>query len=126
MDSNLSQLLANLKKAFAEEATVKQRRIELEAQIADLYKNQLPEQGGSKTFEYGGFRFSVKQDYTFKADLEGIKTLPASATLIRVKEEFNAPAYKQIWKYNPIAAKAVAAFVTATPGKPSVKIEEEE
>ena len=124
--SNTSNLLADLKKAVAEEAAAKQRRIELEAQIADLYKTQLPEQGGSKTFKYEGVRFSVKQDYNFKADLEGIKTLPEASSLIKSKLEFDASVYKKLWQYNPTVAKAVAAFITATPGKPSVKIEEGE
>ena len=123
---NISTLLAALKQASAEEAAAKQRRIELEAQIAALYTNQLPEQGGSKTFTHEGVRFSVKQDYNFKADIAEIKTLPDACTLVRVKEEFDASAYKKMWQYNPAAAKAAAEFVTATPGKPSVKIEEEE
>jgi len=125
-EPTITPLLIDLKQAVAEEAAAKQRRIELEAQIADLYKNQLPEQGGSKTFEHGGIRFSVKQDYNFKANLPAIKTLPSAAQLIKTKEEFNTSAYKKLWEYNPTEAETVAAFVTATPGKPSVKIEEGE
>lgn len=126
MESNLTQLLANLKAAFTEEAAVKQRRVELEAQIADRYKNKLPEQGGSKTFTHQGVKFTVKQEYVFKADFDGLRTFPEALNIIKTKEEFNASVYKQLWKYNPNAAKNIAAYITATLGKPSVKIEEGE
>ena len=125
---NLSALLAGLKAASAEESAAKQRRIDIEARIAGLYKSQLPPNGGSKTFRHEGLRFEVTQDYNFKADFDGLEKLPAEvvAQLVRNKKEFVASAYKKLWDFNVEAAKAAAAFVTATPGKPSVKIKEGE
>jgi len=118
----LSELLAALAAANEAENTAKERRTALEAEIAALHADKLPEKGGSKTFEHEGVRFEVKQDFTFKADLNGLRALDAAKHLIKTEEKFDASAYKKLWEFNPGSAAEAAAFVTMQPGKPSVKI----
>jgi len=121
-DTNLTELLAELVVTLEAERAARARRCELEAKIAAIHQSQMPVNGGSKSFVHNGVKFSVKQDYTFKADLDEIKKLPCASALVKTEEKFNASAYKKLWEFNKETAQVVAAFVVATPSKPAVTL----
>jgi hypothetical protein len=122
---SLADKLAWLAKVTEEEQTAKATRVSLEEEIAELYLGQLPEQGGSKTFTHEGVKFEVRRDFTFTADIEGIIGAGHSEDVLRVKTEFNASAYKSLCAEDPATAGRIAPFVSAKPGKASVKVKTE-
>ncbi len=124
MEEKTIELLERLMRISKLEREAKREREELELQIYERYKEELPAEGGAKTFEVDGVKFEVKTGYRFSADVEAIKGLPFGEKLLRTKVEFSDSQYKKLWEMNKDAAQAISEYVTATPSKPAVKVKE--
>jgi hypothetical protein len=125
MEENpVEKMLRELMTVTGLEREAKRQREVLELAIAEAYKEQMPVEGGAKTFEVEGIKFEVKTGYRFSADVEAIKALPCAALVLKTKTEFSDSQYKKLWEMNKEAAQAISDFVTATPSKPAVKVKE--
>lgn len=124
MGEKIQELLERLMRISKLEREAKREREELELQIYERYKEEMPAEGGAKTFEVDGIKFEVKTGYRFSADVEAIKSLPFGEKLLRTKVEFVDSQYKKLWELNREEAEQASQFVTATPSKPAVKVKE--
>ncbi len=124
MEETTQELLERLIRISGLEREAKREREELELQIYERYKEQLPAEGGAKTFEVDGVKFEVKTGYRFSADVEALKALPCASLVLKTKTEFSDSQYKKLWEMNKEAAQAISEYVTATPSKPAVKVKE--
>lgn len=122
--SNVVEHLKKLMEVSGTERQAKAQREQLEVAIADAMKEEMPAEGGTKTFECDGIRFEVKTGYRFSADIEAIKGLAFGEKLLKVKTEFSESAYRKLWEMNRAEAEQACPFVTATPSKPAVKVKE--
>jgi hypothetical protein len=124
MIPDIKELLKGLIEITAVEREAKATREAIEIQIYELYKESLPAEGGTKTFDVDGTKFEVKTGYRFSADVEALKALPCASLVLKTKTEFSDSQYKKLWEMNKDAAQAISEYVTATPSKPAVKVKE--
>ena len=121
--SDLETLACSLAVAKREEAEAKNKRIEIEEQVAALIET--PE-NGSKTVEAGpGLKVTVKRALSYKADIEKIRALDLQGLPIKLKPaewEFNEKEYERIREDNVELANLIGQHVTVTPRKTSVSI----
>ena len=122
----LATQLANIK---AEEAKIKDKRIEIEEKIGRLVETKA---NGSKTVNVGnGLKIVVKRAMKYKADVKKLLTLegiddelkPLMLTpAIPAHYEFDAKAYEQMIEYQPALAAKLKEVVDVKPAKISVTL----
>lgn len=118
-----------LLRMIAEESKIenaaRSARAYAETQIAELLKDELPPNGGTKTFDGYAMKFEVAIGWNFKGDVEAIKALPFADKVLETKTTFNETKYKKLFGLNADEANQIGAHVVCSPKKPAVKIKED-
>jgi hypothetical protein len=123
------KLFNDLIKAKKAEYLAKDKRIELEEEIAELYENQF--EGKSKTFNenIGKNKFSIviKKNVTVTLDQDAYKkvreTLPENLRPEKIKYDIDNEGLAWLKENNSEVYKKVSDCISEKPGKTSVKVE---
>ena len=123
-DDQINALLNVIATESAKEQSAKKARAAAELQIVQILNDELPADGGSKTFDRFGKKFEVQVGWNFKADIEAIAQLPFGHKVLDTKMVFSETNYKRLFETNADEAKQIVEFVACSPKKPAVKIKE--
>lgn len=118
---NMQDKLARLHAAKIAEDAAREKRIALEEAIAEAYRDQIPPEGGTRTFTEGAIKFSVQCKFNLRCtDADALEAVDSK--LVAIKKTVNETAYKALWETNKDAALKASLYVIATPAKPRVTI----
>ena len=123
--SELSDAVAMLVEAKKLENKAKADRIAAEELIANFVDSPI---NGSATVDAGeGIRVTVKRGMSYKADIEGLRTLDCDVPLketppIPAGYEFDQKRYEVLCESDELLANRLAVFVVAKPKKTSVTV----
>jgi len=123
------KLFNDLIKAKKAEDLAKDKRIELEEEIAELYEDQI--EGKSKTFNesIGKNKFSIiiKKNVTVTLDQEAYKkvreNLPENLRPEKIEYKIDSEGLTWLKENNAEIYKKVSNCISEKPGKTSVKVE---
>jgi hypothetical protein len=125
MISNTDALCAGWLEAKRAENKARDKRIEIEAQLAEAF--EVPTEG-TKTQGTENYKVTVGQPITRKLDVDAwdkVKgKVPMSLHPVKVSVTADAAGCKYLAQERPDVWKAIAPAFTATPGKVSIKVEE--
>jgi len=116
-------MLGDLDVVLKKENEAKALRYELESKIAEIMNEYTPPDGGMRTFDMEGVKFTIKTGYSFRIEKDGVEKIQAIAPeVLRTKIELSDSAYRKLWVDDKKKATALSAFITATPSKPYVRL----
>jgi hypothetical protein len=125
-DANMLELIRKLNAIKDAEKSLAARRIDLENQLAKLINKDNLLEGTLKVSE-GNFKVVVEYKLNRKIDVEQLEivvsSFPTGMVPVRYKPEIDMKKLRVV-EQNPSLASLCAQFITTSPAKPYVKIEE--
>jgi hypothetical protein len=125
-DASMLQLIRQLVAIKEAEKNLASRRIDLENQLAKLINKDNLLEGTLKVSE-GNFKVSVEYKLNRKIDVEQLEivgsSFPTGMVPVRYKPEIDLKKLRVV-EQNPALASLCSMFITTSPAKPYVKIEE--
>ena len=108
------------------EAEFKSKRLDVESELLELYKAELPEKG-SKTSQVGDFKLTMKTGLKYTVDVDALRNADIPEDMLPVKLQpakyvFDPKAYEAIVSEGGEVANEVMEHVTVTPMKTSFSI----
>jgi len=117
---DINALAKELYHARATEATAKDKRIEIEEELALLVETS---ENGSKTVDAGdGLKVVVKRALTYKANVDAIADVCPEVLSTTVKITLNAKAYENLRDVSPSLFSSVSEYVETKPRKVAVTL----
>ena len=117
--------VAELQEAKAEEKKAKDKRVLVEAEVIELVKDAVKEEGAS-THKAGRYKVVTTGKLSYSANIEDVENLdiPVNLMPIRTKKELDVKGVKYLKEHHPQVYAKIASLITVKPQKTAITIKE--